>query len=252
MDSMTIYAFEENIPVAIIPAFVAANLNAATISTAPDFSKVRPRSELTFKMGSAASPQRIMQVPKINPLITGTATVHFVAGPPVTNVTFIASSNHNLNVGDNVLISLAADSFLNGTFEVSDVLDATSFRYQVTNLGSGTYSDPCTMQSGRAIPSHRAIAAYSGELEINSITDASPPGKSTMAAYRALVRSIMELDTLRFAVNLPSSPYMIDFISGTGGTDIMKTDDGYEICRLTYSVQFSIKQDAFDQLAVAA
>jgi hypothetical protein len=95
----------------------------------------------------------------------------------------------------------------------------------------------------------RVIAAHTGELDITAITDPSQPGKQTMAAYRAAIRQRMELDTLRAAVNLISSPYQIDFCSPAGSTETVKTDQGYELSRLTYHLQWSIKQDAFNQLA---
>lgn len=163
MTNSDIYDFEGNVPDMIAVAFTAAGQNALTVNTPPDVQKLRPRSELVFRPGPAASPPRIMIVP-----------------------------------------------------------------------GWG-----------------RVVAAHTGELEIASITDPSDTGKATHSQYRALIRRLMDLDNVRNAVNLPSSPYQLDFITPTGSTQIMKTEDGYEVSRLTYHIQFSIKQSAFNQLAAA-
>lgn len=98
----------------------------------------------------------------------------------------------------------------------------------------------------------RVISAYTGELEIENITAPDANNKSIHAAYRARVRQIMELDSLRSAVNTTNSPYRIEFIAATGSTQTESTGDGYEVSRLTYHVQFSIKVDAFNQLAAAS
>lgn len=161
MTSVELYDFESNIPDMIAAAFTAAGLQATTLTTPPDFQKPRPRSELTFRLGPAVTPARIM-------IISGWG---------------------------------------------------------------------------------RVIAAYTGDLDITSITDPSESGKQTHAGYRAAVRELMELDRLRTAVNLTSFPYKLDFATPAGGTITVKTEDGYEISRLTYRLEFSIKQDAFTQLA---
>ena len=98
------------------------------------------------------------------------------------------------------------------------------------------------------ISGKRRIAAYTGELEIVSITDASGTGKQTHALYRGQIRQLMELDEFRAVVNINTSPYNIDFIYATGSGETLATKDGYEISRLTYAVDFSIKADAFTQL----
>lgn len=98
---------------------------------------------------------------------------------------------------------------------------------------------------------NRAIMAYTGELEINSITPATVEGKSLHSAYRAAIRQAMELDKIRTSVNTASNPYQIDFVTPSGSTQSIKTDDGYEMSRLTYAIQFSIKLDAFVQLAAS-
>jgi hypothetical protein len=97
----------------------------------------------------------------------------------------------------------------------------------------------------------RVIAAYEGDLEITSITDTIAANKLTHSAYRAAIRQLMELDAVRTACNLATSPYKLDFVMPAGSTETVKTDEGYELSRLTYRVQFSIKQDAFEQLAAA-
>ena len=94
-----------------------------------------------------ASPNPFPNTPTLPaPQIAGTASVHFIPGPPVTNVTFNASAPHGLRVGDVVTITGAAHAFLNGTFSVSVVLSNVAFRYQIPNLQSGTYTDACVMQ----------------------------------------------------------------------------------------------------------
>lgn len=95
----------------------------------------------------------------------------------------------------------------------------------------------------------RAIGAYEGDLELDLITEPSLGGKEAHSAYRAAVRSTLELDKLRNAVNLNTSPYQVDFIYCTGASDTIKTDKGYETSHMSYKIQFSIKQDAFNQLA---
>lgn len=97
----------------------------------------------------------------------------------------------------------------------------------------------------------RVVAAYSGELTIDSITAADKDSNQVHRAYRARIRQLMELDTLRNAVNISSFPYTIDFVTPTGSSLIDKTSDGYQTSSLTYHLQFSIKQDAFNQLAAA-
>ena len=94
----------------------------------------------------------------------------------------------------------------------------------------------------------RWIAAYTGELTVTSITDASAAGKLAHSAYRAAVRQAMELDSIRAASNISSSPYTIDFIMPTGSSETYATEQGYELSKLTYNVEFSIKSDAFNQL----
>ena len=94
----------------------------------------------------------------------------------------------------------------------------------------------------------RRIAAYTGELTITSITNASSAGKMLHALYTSTVREAMELDRIRGAANIASNPYTIDFVLPTGSSETYASDNGYELSRLTYTVEFSIKTDAFAQL----
>ena len=94
----------------------------------------------------------------------------------------------------------------------------------------------------------RRIAAYTGTLRIDSITNASTSGKTLHAVYISIVRQAMELDRIRNAANVASNPYTIDFVLPTGTSDTYETQNGCEISRLTYTVEFSIKSDAFAQL----
>jgi hypothetical protein len=98
-------------------------------------------------------------------VISGSSTVHFVPGPPVTNVTFIGNSPHGLILGNTVIISGAADSFLNGTFTVTNILSDSAFNYQITNRGGGTYSDPCTMQ-GPPVPIPQPTPRYAARVNM--------------------------------------------------------------------------------------
>jgi hypothetical protein len=94
----------------------------------------------------------------------------------------------------------------------------------------------------------RRIAAYNGDLEITCVTDISATGKLEHSAYRAEVRQILELDTVRVACNGTNTPYTIDWVQPTGTSETFKTDKGYEFSQLSYSVAFSIKASAFVQL----
>jgi hypothetical protein len=91
----------------------------------------------------------------------------------------------------------------------------------------------------------RAVQAYKGDLQLTSITPADEPGKSLTAAYRAQLRQVMEIDFFRAAANVASNPYTFDFVLPTGSEERINTADGYQITRLTYSVEFSIKLSAF-------
>lgn len=149
------------------------------------------------------------------------------------------------NIPDMIAAAFAAAQMNVGTVNIKPDFQKPRPRSELVFRPGGSVSPPRLM----VVQGKRVIAAYTGELEIASITDASTEGKQTHSAYRATVRQLMELDAVRFAVNLAFSPYQLDFATPTGGTETMKTDDGYELSRLTYHLQFSIKQDAFNQLA---
>ena len=160
MSPTVVYDFESNVAAMVAAALASSGLHTATLNTAPEFQKIRPRSEIIFRPGGAASPTQLVLV------------------------------------------------------------------------------------NGR-----RCVGAYIGDLEITSLTDASTTGKATHATYRSTLRQLMELDAIRAAANTTAFPYRIDFATPTGSSETFKTEDGYELSRLTYHLEFSIKTDALNQLA---
>ena len=101
-------------------------------------------------------------------------------------------------------------------------------------------------------------AAYSGELNVSVITNASEADKVTHAQYRAYVRALMM--SLPLAINNTSitqpvgnpvvglTNHRLNFITHTGDTWTIKNSDGYWQTNMTFAIDFSIQSNALQTL----